>query len=164
MQSHTIKVADLLHNIGVTDTITLEDVNITNIWLDAEHLIQWGLRLESMSAERVWATFYDIECGIVEHCDYCGKSYTRSVRIDEYECVFTNHKQGSDSHDEIFPIDDGDNIDVSEPLRQAILLQEPITKYCYDCLNDEERAKNTVDITDVVEDDHSETWWTVIFR
>jgi hypothetical protein len=69
---NTIKIADLLHHIGTTDTITLENISITDLPLTPNGLIQGGLHLQSASDYRIDASMYDIQCILDTTCESCG--------------------------------------------------------------------------------------------
>lgn len=164
MPLQAIKVADLLHNLGSQDTVQLHDVQLADIELHDEHLVQWYLDLQSMSAERVGATFREIECGVMSICDHCGKSFIRPVRVDEYDCTFTVDAKNAESDDETFPIDDKENIHIDEPLRQSILLTTPVAIHCIDCINDDDIHTNAITPDEIEDNSHSEEGGTVIFR
>ncbi len=164
MALQAIKVSDLLHNLGSQDTIPFEKVKIDDVDLHPEHLINGIMDLQSMSAERVGATFREVECGLNSVCDHCGKTFIRPIWIDHYDCTFTSNISPSDIEDEVFPIDDKENIHIDEPLRQAILLDTPVAVHCIDCINDENLQANALTPDEIEEIDYSEEGGTVQFH
>jgi len=96
--------------------------------------------LESQSKKTIQASFTDIQCQINDTCEACSSEYTRQVRCDFHEVKFTLDKSQYDNEaqDEIFPIDEKSNIDLEDVVVQAIGLQTPTTKLCYDCINKQE--------------------------
>ncbi|USN56761.1 MAG: hypothetical protein H6766_07210 [Candidatus Peribacteria bacterium] len=109
-----------------------------------------------MSAERVGATFREIECGIISTCDHCGNEFIRPIWVDAYDCTFTADMYSADTDDETFPIDDKENIHIDEPLRQAILLDEPVALHCLDCINDDTIQTNAITPDEIETIDYSD--------
>jgi len=132
-----IKVADLLKETGKQDNIEFKDLYTDRIpWLSFEWL-SGNISLESIDQTTINATTTNIECQINDICDHCGKDYLRQARCDIHEAKFTTDKKqfNDEAEDEIFPINDNQNIDIEDMIIQAVWLQEPLTKVCYDCLN-----------------------------
>jgi uncharacterized metal-binding protein YceD (DUF177 family) len=116
-----------------------------------------------MSAERIGARLRDIECGIISTCDHCGNEFIRPIWVDVYECTFTMDSYNANTDDETFPIDEKGNIRIDEPLRQAILLNQPVTIHCLDCINKNAQEKGVI-IDEIDDIESSTTGGTIIFR
>lgn len=133
----TIKVADLLKETGKQDTTDFSELYTDKIpWLTKEW-VSWSIGLESINDTTLDATITNLECQISDICDHCGKEYLRQTRCDVYENKFSSDKSQfqDDPEEEIFPINENQIIDIEDMIVQAIGLQEPLTKVCYDCLN-----------------------------
>jgi uncharacterized metal-binding protein YceD (DUF177 family) len=159
-----LKVSDLLHDIGQHDSIHLQDIKLRDIDHAEDGEIQGSVILESISDARIHAEFQDLECLVNDQCDTCSKSFIRPIRVDSYECTFAsaNGTDPNEAGDEVFAIDTKDNISLEAPLRQAILLGEPMVKKCFDCINQSQNNDDTED--ERHHDEYSEDGGTINFH
>ncbi len=133
----TIKVADLLKETGKQDTTDFSELYTSKIAGLNKEWVSGTISLESINENTIDATITNLECQISDICDHCGKEYVRQTRCDIYENKFSSDKSQfeDDTEEEIFPINENQIIDIEDMIVQAIGLQEPLTKLCYDCLN-----------------------------
>ena len=128
-----IKVSDLLLNVGQTDDVSIDNLQLPSIvWLD-DRGIDWKLHLQSIDNSTIIATLQDLRCSINDISDVSGVSYIRSVIVPfflAYFIVASADKPYNDTDDApIFFINEkNDTIDTSDMVYQAIGLQEPFVK------------------------------------
>lgn len=136
-----INVWDLLLSAGKKDEIFFENETIPEIeWLTKEW-ISWKIIIQSFNKESLLVTLEDVNCTIEEQCDKCTNLYKRTVNVDKYTARFQlEFDKEYDWDDEIFLIESNETIDIKEMVKNAILLQEPFTKKCEQCL--EQDIKN----------------------
>lgn len=134
-----INVWDLLLSAWKRDEISFENEKISEIeWLTKEW-ISGKILIQSFDKESLLVTLEDVSCTIKEPCDRCTKLYDRSVKVENYTARFqVEFDKEYDGDDEIFLIDKNETIDVKNMVINAILLQEPFTKKCEDCIKDDE--------------------------
>jgi len=140
MSSFSIKVSDLLRNVGKQDTIQFEKQATKKIENMTAEGVSGNIALESLNEQSVEVTLTDIQCEVDDCCDRCDKDYRRAIRCDYHVATFTSKPSdfSEEAQDEIFPINNKGNIDIEEMVIQAIGLQTPMTKLCFDCINSEE--------------------------
>ena len=134
-----INVWDLLLSAWKRDEISFENEKISEIeWLTKEW-ISGKILIQSFDKESLLVSLEDVSCIIKEPCDRCTKLYDRSVKVENYTARFqVEFDKEYDGDDEIFLIDKNETIDVKNMVINAILLQEPFTKKCEDCIKDDE--------------------------
>lgn len=133
-----IKIWDLLHNIGSSDDIHFEKKILEDLPGLDESWISGDINLQSLNDQAVYCTLQNVSCKIVEDCDTCAKTYTREVSVPDYTAKFvlwdTKSYMSAKSDEEVFQIDSKDEfIDLTEMTKQAIFLNEPISKHCPEC-------------------------------
>ena len=120
-----IKVSDLL-NGKITDTLSFEN----------QHL-----------SESLLVTINHLKCSLEDRCDHCGKSFVRSLEIQDYVAKYVTEidPEIQDAEQDVLLIDMKNGvIDLEEMLYHAIQLEEPFVKRCSACeclpiIEDEER-------------------------
>ena len=82
--------------------------------------------------EGVNARLTDVEMLIGGRCDKCLKKIDNKVHIDEMERQFFLHKPSyiEDTNDTFFIDEKTFTIDLTEPLRQEIILHFPLVQVC----------------------------------
>ena len=134
-----INVGDLLLSAWKKDEISFEKEMIPEIWWLTKDWISWKILIQSFNKESLLVTLEDISCTIKEPCDKCTKSYKRDVFVENYTARFqVELDKEYDWDDEIFLIEKNETIDVKDMIINAILLQEPFTKKCDKCLQEDE--------------------------
>jgi len=141
MTKFKIKISDLLKEPGKSDTLTFEEFFPEQLHNLGPNGIKGSLILVSLDDSTIMVTLENISCELEDFCDRCTKAFTRSVICETHKAKFLTPDQKSTEDDEIideeelFPIDDGQNINIEEMIIQSIMLQEPITKRCAKCAN-----------------------------
>jgi len=138
-----IKVGDLLKTPGKKDTIIFEEKNIEELPNIQPPGIKGSLEIQSLNDSTVLATLTNISCTTQDSCDRCLAKYTREILCPEYKARFIipephqdDDQVDANDDEELFPIDaKSENIDIQEMILQSILLQEPISKRCPQCIN-----------------------------
>ncbi len=141
-----INVWDLLLSAWKNDEISFENEMISEInWLTKDW-ISGKVLIQSFNKESLLVTLQDIKCTIKEPCDRCTKEYERNIFVDHYSAKFqAEPEKDYDWDDEVFLIDSNETIDIKEMIINAILLQEPFTKKCEECLKYDEENWETED-------------------
>ena len=156
-----INVGDLLLSAWKKDEISFEKETISEInWLTKEW-ISGKILIQSFNKESLLVTLEDVDCTIKEHCDRCTNEYKRHVHVDKYSARFQVEIESDyDWDDEIFPIEPNETINVKGMIINAILLQEPFTKKCENCIKQDEENWE-MDDGDL---DTFEWTWNINFR
>ncbi len=133
-----MKIWDLLHSIGSSDDIHFENKFLDDLPGLEETGIAGDVNLQALNDQAIYCTLQDVSCKITETCDDCTEIYTREATVPEYCAKFvlwdTKDYTSAKSDEEVFKIDSKDEfIDLSEMVKQAIVLQEPISKLCGEC-------------------------------
>ena len=134
-----INVGDLLLSAWKKDEISFEKETIPEITWLTKNGISWKILIQSFNKESLLVTLEDVDCIIKEPCDKCTNEYERKVHVDKYSArLQVEIESDYDWDDEIFPIEKNETINVKDMIINAILLQEPFTKKCENCIKQDE--------------------------
>ena len=141
-----IKVSDLL-NGKITDTLSFENQHLSEIENLTPEGISGSLTLQSLDHKSLLVTINYLKCSLEDRCDHCGKSFVRSLEIQDYVAKYVTEldPEFQDAEQDVLLIDMKNGvIDVEEMLYHAIQLEEPFVKRCSVCerlpvVEDEER-------------------------
>lgn len=143
-----IKVSDLLKQPWKKDVVKLEDLfpeKLPQIKIG----ISGELELQSLNDSELLATLENVYTEIDEICDKCLEPFIRKVECEEYSAKFMmprDEEETEEEEEEYFPLDaKSEIINIEEMLVQSILLQEPITKKCNTCLEQDKDDNNDED-------------------
>lgn len=133
-----INVWDLLLSAGKQDQINFENIIVEELPNLTKKWISWDIIIQSFDKDSLLVTLKDLTCTLHEPCDKCTEEYDRKVDIKEYSAKFQNKVNPEEEwDDEIFLIDGNENIDIKDMVIQAIILQQPFTKVCPKCQENE---------------------------
>ncbi len=155
-----INVWDLLLSAWKRDEIIFENETLDeleNLWPDG---INGQILIQSFDENSLLTTLEDLNCTMVEPCDKCTTIYHREILIPEYQAKFqTKIDPKEESDDETYLIDKNENIDIKSMILSAIKLEEPFSKKCPKCQENEPD-----DFEDEEEDFGSFGWGNIQFR
>jgi len=130
-QNMLVDVSELLvQNIGASESLSfnekfhfIEFVSKSNLKFEIELF-----RIE----EGIAVLFSNVELKVEHNCDKCISKVTQDLHIDKFESIFYTQKPSSiDDPFDMHMIDlKNKEIDLSEPLRQEIILSAPILLLC----------------------------------
>lgn len=141
-----IKVSDLL-NGKITDTLSFENQHLSEIENLTPEGVSGSLTLQSLDHKSLLVTLNQLKCSLEDSCDHCGKSFVRSLEIQDYVAKYVTEidPEFQDAEQDVLLIDIKNGvIDIEEMIYHAIQLEEPFVKRCSTCENlpiseDEER-------------------------
>lgn len=141
-----IKVSDLL-NGKITDTVSFENQHLSEIENLTPEGVSGLLTLQSLDHKSLLVTINHLKCSLEDCCDHCGKSFVRSLEIQDYMAKYVTEidPEIQDAEQDVLLIDMKNGvIDLEEMLYHAIQLEEPFVKRCSVCerlpvVEDEER-------------------------
>mgnify|MGYP000996895117 FL=1 len=141
-----IKVSDLL-NGKITDTLSFENQRLSEIENLTPEGVSGSLTLQSLDHKSLLVTINHLKCFLEDRCDHCGKSFVRSLEIQDYVAKYVTEidPEIQDAEQDVLLIDMKNGvIDLEEMLYHAIQLEEPFVKRCLACeclpiIEDEER-------------------------
>lgn len=148
--SFVIKVSDLLKTPGSTDTIDFENLYSDIVPGLTEQGISGHIFLQSLNEDEILVEISDISAQIKDTSDISGKEFTREIFCSLYSVKFVRNFSDEQDEtrqvfDEEFPLHEkSETINLEEVLKQAILLQEPITKIAPDEKDDHENDEDDI--------------------
>lgn len=147
-----LKVWDLLHTVGWTDTVEFENKFVREIDSIIEPWIKGRLFLQTLNNTSIQITIESLYCIVNDISDYSGDEYQREVIINDYVvvCSLPVEKWSIDdiyhSYEDVYEIDQHNlTVDIENCIINAIKSQEPIVKH----KNDENLWDWWIEVVDI---------------